>query len=165
MPFVLFIVLFPPILLLLIIVTCIGNVIRIRRASLIRHLSFVIRRNLPLVSSLYTTSVGEPPSLRFPLRQMSRLLELGIPLSDAIGMSWPRCPRVDRSILRAAEQSGSLPDTVAVIDARYQREFEANVTDDRQVFVIPALAPGTYFCTLYINDEFLVKRSVKLDVR
>ena len=27
------------------------------------------------------------------------------------------------------------------------------------------LAPGTYVCTLYINDEFLVKKSVKLGAR
>lgn len=159
-PVFLIVVLFPLVVLTMMVMAGVGNFRRIRRATFLRHVSFVIRRNLPLVSAMYTSSVGEHAGLRYPLRHVSRLLELGLPLSDAIAMVWPTCPRVDRTMLQAAEQSGSLPDAIAVIDAKYQREFETRVNDDQQSFVIPSITFVVLMVCITFAGIFVVPKFV-----
>ena len=151
---------FPTVFLTLIVFVYMRNLVRLRRASFVRHISFVVRRNLPLVSSMYLSSVGEPAGLRYPLRHLSRMLELGIPLSDAIGIVWPRCPRVDRSILQVAEQSGSLPDAIAVIDARYQRDIESRLNNEQRSLVIPALTFVVLLSTMLLAGVIIFPKFI-----
>lgn len=127
---------------------------RIHRASVIRHVAFVVRRNLPLVSSLFVASNGLAPGVRLPMRRLSRLLELGIPLSEAIGMSLPECPRVDLSILRAAEQAGTLPDAVTIVNERYRRQL----TDQLDRSTPPLLIPVFTLTVCLLELSFLAYR-------
>ncbi|MCB9858078.1 MAG: type II secretion system F family protein [Phycisphaerales bacterium] len=159
-PVLFIVILFPLVFLTLVASAGVGNFRRIRRAAFVRRISFVVRRNLPLASSMFVSSVGEPAGMRQPLRGLSRLLELGLPLSDAIATVWPSCPRVDRSMLRAAEQSGTLPDAIAIIDAKYQRDFELRVNDDQQSFVIPSITFVVLLFCITFAGIFIIPKFV-----
>lgn len=130
----------------------------IRRAAFIRHISFIVRRNLPLVSALFVSSIRQPANVRIPMRRLSRLLELGIPLSDAIGMAWPKCPRVDRSILQAAEQSGTLPDAITILDERYQHDFEVRLDQSQPTLALPILTFGMFITWFLLATAFFIPR-------
>lgn len=132
----------------------------LHQAIFMRQLAFIVRRNLPLVSSLFVSSAGQPAGVRHPMRRLGRLLELGIPLSDAIAMAWPRCPRVDRSILQAAEQCGTLPDAITIVSERYQRDFDTRFEDAFPIMTFPLITLAIvlswfYFATVTFIPNFV----------
>ncbi len=133
---------------------------QMKSASFIRHVAFIVRHNLPLAQSIQMTSVREPTGNAYFLRQFAWMLGRGLPFSEAISKSWPKCTAVDRSIIQAAEQSGTIPDAISIISARRERMASTRAAADPFSFALPLMSFSMCLMCLLWFAVFAVPRFV-----
>lgn len=129
-----------PLLILLAIVDARRRLRLVRHAEFFQAVSFIVRQNLPMIAALHTSARGAARRLQTPLLSLSRVMETGLPLSDAVRQIWPTVPREDYSLIRAGENGDTLPEAMGTIEKRYDEILDKRVLDDYRLSVLPHLS-------------------------
>ncbi|MBP8304711.1 MAG: type II secretion system F family protein [Phycisphaerae bacterium] len=90
-----------------------------RRATVsvvLSTLNAAMRQNLPLPMALDSAGAGRDDMAGHAMRQISRWLVQGYPLSEAICLGFPRCPGRAYGMIVAAERMGQVPAALEVIE-------------------------------------------------
>jgi len=130
----------------------------LRHAEFFREVSFIVRQNLPLIAALHTATRGARWQLSTPLRSLSRVMETGLPLSDAVRQIWPTCPREDYSLIRAGENANTLPEALSTIEKRYDELLRNRVLEDYRFSVLPHMSLVLFALTFWGFGYFIVPR-------
>lgn len=100
-----------------------------RQALVLRHLSLVVRQNLPLAVGLRMSANLETGKTRVALARCSKNLEMGMTLADALEAGYPKCSSLVVSIVRAAERSGTLPAALLELGTSLNERISRRRTD------------------------------------
>lgn len=76
-----------------------------------------MRQNLPLPMALESAAAGRDDSRTRILRQISKWLVQGLPISEAIKRGFPKCSSYASAMIAAAERVNQLPQAFASIEA------------------------------------------------
>lgn len=110
----------PPALVLVLYIVCVFvSGFEARRATtsvILSTLNAAMRQNLPLPMALDSAAAGGDDMAAYAMRQISRWLVQGYPLSEALHRGYPRCPGRARGMIAAAERIGQLPAAMEVIE-------------------------------------------------
>ncbi len=125
---------------------------QLRTAILFQHLGLIVRQNMPMPMALQFAAAGETGVTRRSLTRASRLLQAGLPLSEALRRAYPVCPGLPLSILHAAERAGTLPSALAEINERgagRPRQTSGGQARWGYVGVIAIVFPTVFFLFSY----------------
>src|SRR4051812_9348787 len=114
-----------------------------RPKAVLRHLALIVRQNLPLTTGLRLAATSETGAVRRVLNRTARLIDAGAPLAEALELAYPGCPAMPLSIVKTAQQMGTLPSALHELNQRLaqQRPRSQTETQSRLAYLsIVALA-------------------------
>ena len=116
----------------------------IRSTIVFRHIGLVVQQNMPLSAGLYYAALSESGPARGILARASRLVEAGVPLSQALSTAYPDCPALPLSIIRAGEASATLPSALRELNQRLSRGRLERPTDASYRWILLAIVALTF---------------------
>lgn len=116
---------------------------RTRSSIVFRHLGLIVQQNLPLSTALELAAQSESGKIRVILRRLADHVETGLSLSESLLLSYSACPALALSIVRSAEQTGTLPGALCELNRRMSEtptKLETEITQRWLAFAVVMVA-------------------------
>lgn len=131
---------------------------RERPVAVFRHIGLIVRQNLPLVPALRIAARSESYPVRRVLWRTARLVEAGAPLTDALHMAYPGCPAVPLSIMRTAQQMGTLPAAMGEINRTLATRRSSAQSDVSARLAYLSIVMLLYLAALLFLSNYMVPK-------
>ncbi|MCZ6697366.1 MAG: type II secretion system F family protein [Planctomycetota bacterium] len=122
---------------------------RTRTEIIFRHLGLIVRQNMPLPLALQFAGRGESGATRRSLVGIGRLVQMGLPLSEALRRAYPQCPGPLLSSVQIGEKTGTLSAALQDINEENARSLSGNAagaTTRWSYVVVTAFAAAVVIC-------------------
>jgi hypothetical protein len=124
-----------------------------RAAIVFSTLNACMRQNLPLPMALDSAAAGRDDNAGYVMRQISRWLVRGHPLSEAVRLGYPRCPVHAYGMIAAAERMGQLPTALGIIE----RDLHAKAARRNMVSPLYPVYPIVLMVLVFLQVSVLMR--------
>ena len=141
---------------------------RERPIAIFRHIGLVVQQNLPLPAALKLAANAEYGKVRHILARIATLIEAGAPLADAIRLAYRGCPALPLSVVRTAQNAGTLPSALRELNRRLATQRPRVAADVEARLAYLAVLGLVYLLvllqlSLFVGPKF--KEIFKLKIR
>ncbi len=120
----------------------------LRVSCVFRHIGLAVAQNLPLSVALRYSAKTERGPTRQVLHRTSLGIKAGLPLSGALKSAYPKCPALPMSIIKAAEDTGTLPSALRELNEHLTKGRLTRDTEAGSRWVLLATVAVVFFISV-----------------